>query len=130
MGFCEAGAVVGDERLPRHRSLGIEQRKADMRASAPLVLPVSVYAAKPGTDLPQQDGSYVLRSYHRVALSAKDDVSIDGGRDLIIETDGKVTQTARGDVAVEGQRVSVKASGTLTVEGQDIALKASSIRLG
>jgi uncharacterized protein involved in type VI secretion and phage assembly len=114
--------VVGDEVV-----VGFEQ--GDVRR--PYVLGALWNGqAKPGTDLPQQDGSYVLRSDHRVALSAKDDVSIDGGRDLIIETDGKVTQTARGDVAVEGQRVSVKANGTLTVEGQDIALKASSIRLG
>jgi uncharacterized protein involved in type VI secretion and phage assembly len=114
--------VVGDEVV-----VGFEQ--GDVRR--PYVLG-SLWngQARPGTELPQQDGSYVLRSDHRVSLSAKDDVSIDGGRDLIIETDGKVTQTARGDVAVEGQRVSVKANGTLTVEASDMALRATSIRLG
>jgi uncharacterized protein involved in type VI secretion and phage assembly len=114
--------VVGDEVV-----VGFEQGDA----RRPYVLGTLWNGgAKPGTDLPQQDGSFVLRSDHRVGLSAKDDVSIDGGRDLIIETDGKVTQTARGDIAVEGQRVSVKANGTLTVEAQDMALKATSIRLG
>jgi uncharacterized protein involved in type VI secretion and phage assembly len=114
--------VVGDEVV-----VGFEQ--GDVRR--PYVLG-SLWngQARPGTELPQQDGSYVLRSDHRVALAAKDDVSIHGGRDLIIETDGKVTQTARGDVAVEGQRVSVKANGTLTVEAKDMALRATSIRLG
>jgi uncharacterized protein involved in type VI secretion and phage assembly len=86
--------------------------------------------ARPGAELPQRDGSFVLRSDHRVGLSAKKDVSIRGGRDLSIETDGKVTQTARGDIAVEGQRVSVKANGTLTVEANgDLSLRAPSMAL-
>jgi uncharacterized protein involved in type VI secretion and phage assembly len=112
--------VVGDEVV-----VGFEQ--GDVRR--PYVLGSLWHGqARPGPDLPQRDGSFVLRSDHRVGLSAKEDVSIRGGRDLVIETDGKVTQTARGDVAVEGQRVSVKANGTLTVESSgDLALRAPSM---
>jgi hypothetical protein len=112
--------VVGDEVV-----VGFEQ--GDVRR--PYVLGALWNGqARPGSDLPQPDGSFVLRSDYRVGVSAKEDVSIRGGRDLIIETDGKVSQTARGDVAVEGQRVSVKANGTLTVESSgDLALRAPSM---
>jgi uncharacterized protein involved in type VI secretion and phage assembly len=112
--------VVGDEVV-----VGFEQ--GDVRR--PYVLGALWNGqARPGGDLPQPDGSFVLRSDHRVGVSAKDDVSIRGGRDLIIETDGKVNQTAGGDVAVEGQRVSVKANGTLTVESSgELALRAPSM---
>lgn len=84
--------------------------------------------ARPGADLTQRDGSFCLRSAQRIAFSAKSDVSIRGGRDLSIETDGKVVQHAGGDIEVEGRRVSVKANGTLTVESSgDLTLRAPSM---
>jgi uncharacterized protein involved in type VI secretion and phage assembly len=84
-------------------------------------------------DLAQTDGTFGLRTDARIALAAKGDVTLKGGKDLEIETDGKAHQKAGGDLVVEGAKVNVKSSGQITIEsnagltlkGPTIAVQAS-----
>ena len=83
---------------------------------------------QPGSDLVQTDGSFALRSDHKVSVHADDAITIETGRDLEITTDGKIEQKASADASVEGQNVSVKANSSLTIEATgDLTIKGASI---
>jgi phage protein D len=81
-------------------------------------------------DLVQTDGSFGLQSDKKVAITAKDQITITGSKDLTIKTDGKVVSTATGDVSVEGQKVTIKGQSSITIEAQaDLTIKAASLSL-
>ena len=83
---------------------------------------------QPGSDLVQTDGSFALRSDHKVSVHADDAITIETGSDLEITTDGKIEQKASGDASVEGQKVSVKANSSLTIEATgDLTIKGASV---
>jgi len=83
---------------------------------------------QPGDDLVQTDGSFALRSDHKVSVHADDAITIETGSDLEITTDGKIEQKASDDASVEGQNVSVKANSSLTIEATgDLTIKGASI---
>jgi uncharacterized protein involved in type VI secretion and phage assembly len=83
---------------------------------------------QPGDDLVQTDGSFALRSDHKVSVHAGDAITIQTGSDLEITTDGKIEQKASDDASVEGQNVSVKANSSLTIEATgDLTIKGASI---
>jgi len=83
---------------------------------------------QPGSDLVQTDGSFALRSDHKVSVHAADAITIETGSDLQITTDGKIEQKASGDASVEGQNVNVKANSSLTIEATgDLTIKGASI---
>jgi uncharacterized protein involved in type VI secretion and phage assembly len=83
---------------------------------------------QPGSDLVQTDGSFALRSDHKVSVHAADTITIQTGSDLEITTDGKIEQKATGDASVEGQNVNVKANASLTIEATgDLTIKGASI---
>jgi phage protein D len=65
---------------------------------------------KPGEDLlANQEGSFALRSDHKVHLTSAEDTSIDSG--------AKFTVTAQGDVAISGQtEITIEAGTTLTLK--------------
>jgi uncharacterized protein involved in type VI secretion and phage assembly len=82
----------------------------------------------------QTDGSFALASEKFVRVSAKDDISLEAARDLVIEVDGKVTEKAGGDVGVEASgKVTIKAGSSVTIEGAtQLTIKAAgaSVELG
>jgi uncharacterized protein involved in type VI secretion and phage assembly len=85
--------------------------------------------AAPG-DLVQTDGTFALQSDQQIAISAKGSISIKSKKDMTVETDGKIEQTAQGDVTVNGQKVTVKAQSSLSIEaGADLTIKAASLSL-
>jgi phage protein D len=71
------------------------------------------------------DGSLAIGSDKEVAVGAKDNITISGKKDLKIEVDGKAALSAKGDLSVEGQKVTIKAQGPVTIEGgTEITIKA------
>ncbi len=82
----------------------------------------------PGDDLVQSDGSFALRSDHKIGMHAADAITFETSSDLTITADGNVEQKATGDVSVEGQNVNVKANSSLTIEATgDLTIKGASI---
>ena len=83
---------------------------------------------QPGDDLVQTDGSFELRSDHKVEVNAKEAINLTTDADLTITTSGKITDKAQDDVSVEGQNVNVKANSSLTIEATgDLTIKGASI---
>jgi uncharacterized protein involved in type VI secretion and phage assembly len=82
----------------------------------------------PGDDLVQTDGSFALRSDHKVGVHAADAITLETDSDLTITADGKISQKAGDDASVEGQNVNVKANSSLTIEATgDLTIKGASI---
>jgi uncharacterized protein involved in type VI secretion and phage assembly len=82
----------------------------------------------PGDDLVQADGSFALRSDHKIGMHAADAITFETSSDLVVTADGKIEQTATGDASVEGQNVNVKANSSLTIEATgDLTIKGASI---
>jgi uncharacterized protein involved in type VI secretion and phage assembly len=82
----------------------------------------------PGTDLVQTDGSFALRSDHRIGVHAADAITFETSSDVTVTADGKVEQKATGDASVEGQNVNIKANSSLTIEATgDLTIKGASI---
>jgi phage protein D len=82
----------------------------------------------PGEELVRTDGSFALRSDKEITATAQGTITIKSAQDLSIQTDGKIEQTATGDLTVEGQSVSIKANGSLTVEATgDLTLKGATV---
>jgi uncharacterized protein (DUF2345 family) len=51
-------------------------------------------------------------------VKAKDDITVKGGKDLVVETDGKIREKAGSSFEVEGAtQVTVKAGTSLKLEG-------------
>ncbi len=83
---------------------------------------------QPGDDLVRTDGSFELRSDHKVEVNAKEAINLTTDADLTITTSGKITDKAQDDVSVEGQNVNVKANSSLTIEATgDLTIKGASI---
>jgi uncharacterized protein involved in type VI secretion and phage assembly len=83
---------------------------------------------QPGDDLVAADGSFELRSDHKVEVTAKEAINFTTDADLTITTTGKITDKAQDDVSVEGQNVNVKANSSLTIEATgDLTIKGASI---
>jgi phage protein D len=83
---------------------------------------------QPGDDLVQTDGSFELRSDHKVEVNAKEAINLTTDADLTITTSGKITDKAQDDLSVEGQNVNVKANSSLTIEATgDLTIKGASI---
>jgi uncharacterized protein involved in type VI secretion and phage assembly len=75
-----------------------------------------------GSDTPGElvhtDGSLAAASDHEVSVKAKDDITVKGGKDLVVETDGKIREKAGSSFEVEGAtQVTVKAGTSLKLEG-------------
>lgn len=82
----------------------------------------------PGSDLVRTDGSFALRSDHRIGMHAADAITLQTSSDLTITADGKIEQKAAGDASVEGQNVNIKANSSLTIEATgDLTIKGASI---
>jgi uncharacterized protein involved in type VI secretion and phage assembly len=82
----------------------------------------------PGDDLVQADGSFALRSDHRVGVNAKDAITLSTDSDLEISAGGKHSQKSQDDSSIEGENVNVKANSSLTIEATgDLTIKGASI---
>ncbi|HEY3766031.1 MAG TPA: VgrG-related protein [Gaiellales bacterium] len=83
---------------------------------------------QPGDDLVQTDGSFALRSDHKVGVHAADAMTFETDSDLEITAGGKHTQKSSDDSSIEGQNVNVKANSSLTIEATgDLTIKGASI---
>ena len=67
-------------------------------------------------DLAQPDGSFGLKTDAKLKLAAKGDIALKGEKTLEITTDGKATQTAGGDLVVEGAKITIKSKGKIAIE--------------
>jgi phage protein D len=85
---------------------------------------------KPG-DLVHTDGSFALASDKLVTVSAKDDIKITTQKDYSLETTGKITQKASGELSIEGSSsVTLKAGTSLTIEGStEVEVKCGSAKI-
>jgi hypothetical protein len=82
----------------------------------------------PGDDLVQTDGSFALRSDHKVGVHAADAITLQTDSDLTVTAAGKHSQKSDDDTSIEGQSVSVKANSSLTIEATgDLTIKGASI---
>jgi phage protein D len=101
----------GDEVL-----VGFEQ--GDVRR--PYVLGSLWNGREKPNDLVQKDGSFVLQSKEQVITKADKKISITGKDDYTVELDGKIAETAKGNVSIESSsgNVSIESkSGSVTVKG-------------
>jgi hypothetical protein len=82
--------------------------------------------AKPGDDLAILDGSFSLQSDQKIAMHAKDAITIKSDKDLTVETTGKVEQSSQdamslkpsGDMTIDGsQSVTIKGGSSISIEG-------------
>jgi phage protein D len=81
-------------------------------------------------DLVQTDGSFALQSDQKIAITAKDAITVKSDKDMTVETDGKIEHKASDDVTVQGQKVTVKAQSSLSIEAtSDLTIKAPSISI-
>ncbi|HJS96398.1 MAG TPA: VgrG-related protein [Solirubrobacteraceae bacterium] len=81
---------------------------------------------KPGDDLLQNgDGSFALRSDHKVHVASAEDTSIDSGGNFTVSAQGDIAVTAQGDSAIKAQKVSLGGQTEITIEaGTTLTLKA------
>ncbi len=74
--------------------------------------------AKPGDDLAIQDGSFSLQSDQKIAMHAKDVITIKSDKDFTLETTGKIDQKPQQDMTLDGaQAVTIKGGTTISIEG-------------
>jgi uncharacterized protein involved in type VI secretion and phage assembly len=85
---------------------------------------------KPAGALSMPDGSHSLVSPKAMTITAVDGalaVTAKKGDMAVKAESGKVTQSASGEFAIDGQTVKAKAAQALSAEGAQIQLKASSM---
>lgn len=72
---------------------------------------------KPDDDLLQShDGSFALRSDHRVHIAASEDVTLKTDNDLTLVAQGDAALSAANDFAIKGQKLSVTGDVEITIE--------------
>ncbi|HEX4520561.1 MAG TPA: VgrG-related protein [Gaiellaceae bacterium] len=75
-------------------------------------------AATPGSDLALQDGSFSLQSDQKIAMHAKDVITIKSDKDFSLETTGKIDQKPQQDMTLDGAAsVTIKGGTTISIEG-------------
>jgi uncharacterized protein involved in type VI secretion and phage assembly len=87
--------------------------------------------AKPG-DLVQKDGSFVLQSDEKMTTVARKEIRFTGRDDFTVETDGKISESAKGDVTIESStgKVTVKGATSLALEANvDITIKVGASKI-
>jgi phage protein D/phage baseplate assembly protein gpV len=73
---------------------------------------------KPGDDLLQgKDGSFALKSDHKVFVQSGDDITIRSGKQLVVDVSDQASMKAQRPFSIEGQSVSVKGNSDVTIEG-------------
>jgi phage protein D len=80
---------------------------------------------KPGDDLLQgYDGSFALRSDHKVHVTSAEDTSVDSGDGFTVSAQGDIALTAQGDTAIKAQKISLGGQTEITIEaGTTLTLK-------
>jgi len=80
---------------------------------------------KPGDDLLQDhDGSFALRSDHKVDVASAGDMTLKTGSRLTLDAQGDATFTTADDLAINGQKLSINGDLEITVEaGTKLTLK-------
>jgi phage protein D len=89
-------------------------------------------------DLVQTDGSYALHSDHKIAISAKEGISVKGEDTLELESKGdmkitttsgaSITQDAAGELKIKGgTSVTIEAGTTLTIKGSSISIEGQTV---
>ena len=80
---------------------------------------------KPGDDLLQDcDGSFSLRSDHKVRIASTEDTTFESENRFTVDAEGDVGLTTSADLALNGQKLSVKGDVEITIEaGTKLTLK-------
>lgn len=80
---------------------------------------------KPGDDLLQDcDGSFALRSDHKVHVTSAEDTSLESGGRFTITAQGDIAITANNDLAARSQKLSLNAQTEISIEaGTTLTLK-------
>jgi uncharacterized protein (DUF2345 family) len=80
---------------------------------------------KPGDDLLQDsDGSFALRSDHKVHITSAEDTAIDAGGGFTLTAKDDIAISAEGDHAIKAQKISLGGQTEITIEaGTTLTLK-------
>ena len=80
---------------------------------------------KPGDDLLQgYDGSFALRSDHKVAVASAEDMTLQSEARLTLDAQGDAALTTGNDLSVKGQRLSINGETEIAIEaGAKLTLK-------
>ena len=72
---------------------------------------------KPGDDLlGGYDGSFALRSDHRVHITAAEDMALNADCQLTIEAQGNIALSGANDLAIKGQKLSITGDVEIAIE--------------
>ena len=72
---------------------------------------------KPGDDLlGGYDGSFALRSDHRVHITAAEDMALNADGQLTIEAQGNIALSGANDLAIKGQKLSITGDVEIAIE--------------
>jgi phage protein D len=72
---------------------------------------------KPGDDLLQDyDGSFALRSDHKVHIRSAEDMTLDAEGQLTIDAQGNAALTTENDLSVKGQKLSINGDVEIAIE--------------
>jgi phage protein D len=72
---------------------------------------------KPGDDLLQSyDGSFALRSDHKVNIAASEDITLKTDNDLTLDAQGNAALRIENDLAIKGQKLSVNGDVEIAIE--------------
>ena len=88
-------------------------------------------------DLVHTDGSYALHTEQQIAMAAdkaisitgKDTLKLESTGDMTINTDGKIKQSASGELSISGMTIKIESNSTLTIKGTSITIDGQMVEV-